>query len=101
MTTELLIQVGVLLTALGSCFLALQQQLRAHRKFEDEKLDGLSKDIEGNTRIILQVQQNTQNLVERLDKHEEGCRERWARNWDEHKDMNTRLAKIEGRTGTE
>ena len=68
---------------------SLEHKLELFRKDFIAKLDGLSNDIEGNTKHILQVQ-------EAQRKHEDNCKDRWKQNWSEHRDLNTRLSKLEG-----
>ena len=57
------------------------------------KLEGLSKDIEGNTEIVLRMERN-------LQAHEKKCDERWRRNHEKHDETGQRVAKLEARRET-
>ena len=95
----MLLVIGALAAPTVALAAMIVQQRRWHRQDAvalearfgtvDTKLEGLSKDIEGNTAIVLRVEKGQQD-------HEKQCRNRWERNWDEHRDLNTRVAKLEG-----
>ena len=40
-------------------------------------------------------------LVRTINRHEQKCAERWAKNWSLHETTNTRVSKLEGRAESE
>ena len=65
----------------------------------DAKFEGIREDIRGLTEICLRNEQKVINLEKSIDDHEEACKLRWERNWDDHKEMSDRIARLEGAKG--
>lgn len=50
----------------------------------------ISRDIEGNSTYILKVARS-------LEQHEAKCTERWKQNWERHREMSEKVARLEGK----
>ena len=50
---------------------------------------GISRDIEGNSKLILEAKRS-------LETHEDKCEERWRKNWLDHQDMAKEINLLKG-----
>ena len=80
-----------------------KNEKQENAKYLDERLLSLSRDIEGNTTICLRldkklvaVEAKLDNVVDRLDKHEESCSEKWKTNFAQHDEFRDRISTLEG-----
>ena len=52
---------------------------------------GVSTDIEGNTRLILEAKKSPED-------HDAKCQERWKQNWNDHNTFRDELGRLKGKT---
>ena len=69
------------------------EQERREKAIEDRVAwqTGISTDIEGNTRLVLEAKKA-------LEDHDAKCQKRWEKNWADHDEFHSDVARLKGKS---